>query len=93
MTMRPRVEGQDLQGMTLWEGYELRENEWISTGRKHLLVTHFDLPHLIGFYLEYYPITASIRYSTDAHYQFVSVPSAVPTKLGQIVTDQLLANT
>jgi hypothetical protein len=88
--MRPQIRGRDIYGADLWEGVKLGDHEWQSTGRKHMMVMHYDLEHLVGFYLEYYPNTSVVEYTEDHKFEFVSVPSAMPFKLATVVTEQLI---
>ena len=88
--MRPQVRGKAIEGDYLWEGQKLGDKEWISTGRKHLFVMHYDLEHLVAFYLEHYTGTSSVEYTEEHHYNYVYVPSAMPFKLATVVTEQLI---
>ena len=74
--MNPRIEGRDLQGQALWQAEQISADVWLATGRDHLLTRHLSDRDVIGFFLEWFPGTSTIRYESSDHFGIYEVSKA-----------------
>jgi hypothetical protein len=57
----------------LWDVRKTEAGEWISTGLRHLFLTHPSLDDALAFYLTYYPETETIALVLNNKYHSIYI--------------------
>lgn len=98
MANDPRIMGLDINGGTLWMGYELGtingDKRWFVTGYKHMLYLQLSLESVLESWLNIFPDTIQVDY-VDVNGQLTtSYPGRViPNSKAQLVHRELIHGT